>query len=79
MLLRAVGLPDKLAQAWEDPYSVKRRIDMANYELDLGGRGRKTRATVVHVNNIKLWHPGEVSIQRVCLLRMMPLMMAHPH
>ena len=46
---------------------MKRRIGMANYELDLGGRGRKTRATVVHVNNIKLWHPGEVSIQRVVL------------
>ena len=64
LLLRAVELPDKLAQAWEGPYSVKRRIGMENYELDLSGRGRKTRATVIHVNNIKLWHPA---IQRVVL------------
>ena len=67
VLLRSCGLPDKLAQAWEGPYVVKRRIGVANYELDMGGRGRRTRATVVHVNNIKAWHPGEVAIQCVVL------------
>ncbi len=60
VLLRAVGLPDKLAQAWEGPYTVKKRIGLANYKLDLGKSGRK-RYTVVHVNNIKKWHPDEVA------------------
>ena len=52
VLLRSCGFPDKLAQAWEGPYVVKRRIGVANYELNMGGRGRRTRATVVHVNII---------------------------
>ena len=46
VLLRSCGLPDKLAHAWEGPYIVKRRIGMANYELNTGGRSRKSRATV---------------------------------
>ena len=51
VLLHACGLPDKLAQAWEGPYVVKRRIGLVNYELDLGSRSKRLRASVVHVNN----------------------------
>ena len=40
---------------------------MANYELNTGGRGRKSRATVVHVNNIKAWHQDAYTINRVVL------------
>ena len=64
VLLRACGLPDKLAHAWEGPFTVKRKIGVANYA---GGRGRKSRAAVVHVNNIKSWHANVVTINRVIL------------
>ena len=67
VLLRSCGLPDKLAHAWEGPFIVKRRIGQANYELNTGGRGRRSRATVVHVNNIKAWHEDSVTINRVIL------------
>ena len=67
VLLRACGLPDKLAHAWEGPYIVKRKIGIANYELNTGGRGRRSRAAVVHVNNIKAWHDNVVTINRVIL------------
>ena len=67
VLLRACGLPDKLAQAWEGPYVVKRRIGLVNYELDLGSRSKRLRASVVHVNNIKLWHEDVYSVNRVVL------------
>ena len=40
---------------------------MANYELNTGGRGRKSRATVVHVNYIKVWHQDAYTINRVVL------------
>ena len=36
VLLRACGLPDKLAHAWEGPFTVKRKIGVANYELNTG-------------------------------------------
>ena len=67
VLLRSCGLPDKLAHAWEGPFTVKRRIGLANYELNTGGRGRRSRAAVVHVNNIKAWHQDSVTINRVIL------------
>ena len=67
VLLRACGLPDKLATAWEGPFTVKRRIGNVNYELNTGGRGSKSRATVVHINNIKAWHEGCITIKRVIL------------
>ena len=67
VLLRACGLPDKLAHAWEGPYIVKRRIGVANYELNTGGRGHRSRASVVHINNIKAWHADSVTINRVIL------------
>ena len=40
---------------------------MANYELNTGGRSRKSRATVVQVNNIKAWHQDAYIINRVVL------------
>ena len=67
VLLRSCGLPDKLAHAWEGPFIVKRRIGLANYELNTGGRGNRSRATVVHINNIKAWHENCVTINRVIL------------
>ena len=67
VLLRSCGLPDKLAHAWEGPFLVKRRIGAANYELNTGGRGHRSRATVVHINNIKAWHENCVTINRVIL------------
>ena len=67
MLLRSCGLPEKLAHAWEGPFLVKRRIGAANYELNTGGHGHKSRATVVHINNIKAWHENCVTINRVIL------------
>ena len=67
VLLRSYGLPDKLAHAWEGPYIVKCRIGLANYELNTGGQGRKSRAAVVHVNNIKAWYENTLTINRVIL------------
>ena len=67
VLLRSCGLPDKPAHAWEGPFIVKRRIGQANYELNTGGRGHRSRATVVHVNNIKAWLEDSVTINRVIL------------
>ena len=52
---------------WEGPFIIKCRIGSANYELNTGGRGHRSRATVVHVNNIKAWHKDCVTINRVIL------------
>ena len=46
---------------------MKRRIGLANYELNTGGRGRKSRAAVVHVKNVKVWHENTLTINRVIL------------
>ena len=59
VLLRVCGLPDKLATAC---FTVKRRIGNVNYELNTGERGSKSRATVVHINNIKAWYEGCITI-----------------
>ena len=64
VLLRTCGLPNKLAQTWEGPYVVKRKLGLVNYELDMGAR---RRASVVHINNLKAWHLDSYSVCKVVL------------
>ena len=67
ILLRVAGMPDKLAQSWEGPYKIVNKIGLVNYELDLGSHGKRKRRSVVHINNIKLWHDQDISIHRVVI------------
>ena len=49
--------------SWEGPFTVLRRVNETNYELDLG-----TRVTTLHINLLREWHERPDQVRAVNLV-----------
>ena len=63
VLVRTPDLRGKLAEIWDGPYEVTRKITHLTYELAVPSRRSKTM--VAHINMLKAWHSPEAKVLRV--------------
>ena len=54
---------NKLMASWEGPFTVLRRVNETNYEIDLG-----TRVTTLHINLLREWHERSDQVSAVNLI-----------
>ena len=54
---------NKLIASWEGPFTVLRRVNETNYEIDL-----VTRVTTLHINILREWHERSDQVRAVILV-----------
>ena len=64
VLCRVPGMCGKLAESWHGPYEVKERKSRVDYRVKVG-RGR---TKVLHINNLKRYHPRGEEVLRLALV-----------
>ena len=64
VLCRVPGMSHKLQEAWHGPYNVIERKNRVDYKVDLG----KGRRKVLHINNLKKYHPREEEVMRIAVV-----------
>ena len=63
VLVRTPDLQGKLADIWEGPYEVTRKVSSVTYQLAIPHR--RSKSMVAHVNRLKEWHTPEAFVMRV--------------
>ena len=64
VLCRVPGMCPKLSESWHGPYEVEERKSRVDYQVKVG-RGR---AKVLHINNLKKFHPRGEEVLRLALV-----------
>ena len=66
VMCRIPGLIGKLEESWHGPYKVVAKKGRVDYLVDLGkGKGR---VKVLHINNLKKYHPRAEEVLRLALV-----------
>ena len=66
VMCRIPGLIGKLEESWHGPYKVVAKKGRVDYVVDLGkGKGR---VKVLHINNLKKYHPRAEEVLRLALV-----------
>ena len=66
VLFKTPGMNNKLCDAWQGPFRVRKRLGKVNYEIEKDDVGKK-KLRVVRVNNIKLYEE-QVRVQRIVVV-----------
>ena len=64
VLCRIPGMSGKLMESWHGPYPVEARKSRVDYQVKVG----KGRAKVLHINNLKKYHPRGEEVLRLALV-----------
>ena len=64
VLCRIPGMSHKLQESWHGPYPVVEQKNRVDYKVDVG-RGRRK---VLHINNLKRFHPREEEVMRLAVV-----------
>ena len=64
VLCRVPGMTKKLKESWHGPYEVVKAMNKVDYEVKL----RRGRCKVLHINNLKKFHPRGEEVLRMAIV-----------
>ena len=64
VLCRVPGMSKKLKESWHGPYEVVKSLNRVDYKVQLG----KGRSKVLHINNLKRFHPRGEEVLRLAVV-----------
>ena len=64
VLCRVPGMSKKLKESWHGPYEVMKAVNRVDYKVKL----RKGRTKVLHINNLKKFHPRGEEVLRLAVV-----------
>ena len=64
VLCRVPGMTKKLKESWHGPYEVVKAMNRVDYKVKL----RKGRSKVLHINNLKKYHPRGEEVLRLAVV-----------
>ena len=64
VLCRVPGMTKKLKESWHGPYEVVKAVNRVDYKVKL----RRGRTKVLHINNLKKYHPRGEEVLRLAVV-----------
>ena len=64
VLCRVPGMTKKLKESWHGPYEVVKAVNKVDYKVKL----RRGRTKVLHINNLKKYHPRGEEVLRLAVV-----------
>ena len=64
VLCRVPGMAKKLKESWHGPYEVVKAVSRVDYKIKL----RRGRTKVLHINNLKKYHPRGEEVLRLAVV-----------